>query len=80
MGVVNEYPITLHIYDVGDILLLENTLVSQQPKEIDARHHFIYDYVKDLTAKNRFFCSDENIANPFTKNRNNGPLELLASR
>ena len=55
MGIFVEYPITVHIDDVGAILILENTLVSQQTKQINARHHFIYDYVKYLTVEFNFY-------------------------
>ena len=51
MGVVIEYPITFHIYNIGAILISENTLVSQQTNHIDVRHHFISDYIEDSTVK-----------------------------
>ena len=51
MGVVVEYPITMHIDSVGDIFLSENTLVYKQTKHIDIRHHFIRDYVEEGTVK-----------------------------
>ena len=43
MEVVVEYLIYMNIDNVGDILLLENTSVSQPTKNIDVRHHFIRD-------------------------------------
>ena len=80
MGVVIEYPITFHIYNIGAILISENTLVSQQTKHIDVHHHFIHDYVEGGTVKIQIFRSEENMADPFTKNLGNGPLEFLTSR
>ena len=58
MGVVFEYPITMYVDNVGAILLLDNTSLSQQMKHIDVRHHFICDYIEDGTVKIRFFCSE----------------------
>ena len=46
-----KYPITVHVDNVGDIFLSENTLVSQRTKHIDMRHNFIFDYVEDRTVK-----------------------------
>ena len=55
--VVVEYPIIVHVDNVGAILLLEKKSVSQQTKLIDVNHHFIHDYVEDRTVKVQFFCS-----------------------
>ena len=43
MGVVVEYPITVHVDDVGAIFLSDNTSVSQWTKHIGVYHHFISD-------------------------------------
>ena len=51
MVVTSEYPINVQLDNVGDIFLLENTLVSQQTKHIDVRHHFNYYYAKYKTVK-----------------------------
>ena len=74
MGVVVEYPITVHVDNVGAIFLSNNISVSQQTKHIDVCHNFIHDYVEDGTVKIKIFRSEENMANPFTKNLSNGPL------
>ena len=79
MGVVVEYPINVHVDNVGDILLLENTSVSQQTNRIDGHHYFIRDYVEDGTVKIQFFRSEENMADPLTNNLSNGPFEWLKS-
>ena len=57
MGVVVEYPINVNVDNVRDIFLSENTSVSQQTKQIDVRHKFICDYVKDRTEKIKSVCS-----------------------
>ena len=58
MGVVVEYPINVHVDNVGAIFLLDNILVSQHMKYIYVRHHFIRDYVEDGTVKVQFFRSE----------------------
>ena len=39
MGVVVEYPITVHIDNVGYIFLSGNTLIYQRKKNTDIHHH-----------------------------------------
>ena len=80
MRVVVEYPIIVHVDNVGAIFLSDNTSASQQMKHIDVRHHFIRDYVEDGTVKINFFLSKEKMADPFPNNLSNEPFELLASR
>ena len=79
-GVNIKNPITLHVDNVGAIFLFYNKLVSQQTKHIDFFHHFIRDYIEEVTAKNQFVRSEENLADPFIKNLSNGPFESLISR
>ena len=69
-----EFPITVHVDNVGVILLSENTLVSRRTKHIDVHHHFIHDYVEDETVKIQFFHSEGNMADPFTNNLRNVPF------
>ena len=52
MGVVVEYPVTMHVDNVGAILPLGNTSVSQRMKDIDSRHQFIHDYVDLRNSEN----------------------------
>ena len=51
MGVTVKYPITVHVDNVGDILLSDEKLVYQQTYNIDMHHHFISDYVERVTVK-----------------------------
>ena len=77
MGVVVEYPIIVHIDNVGAIFLSEKTSEYQQTKHIDMRHHIIRDCVEGETVKIKFVCLEEKLADPFTKNLSNGPFESL---
>ena len=80
MGATAEYTITVHVDNVGAILLSENTSLSYWKKHIYACHPFICDYVEDGTVKNKFVCLEENLAYPSTKNLSNGHFEPLTSR
>ena len=80
MGVVFEYPIILHVDNIGAIFLPYNTSSSQRTKHIDVCHNFICNYVKGGTVKNKFFSSEGNIADPFTNNLSNGSFESHTSQ
>ena len=80
MGVFVEYLITMHVDNVGTISLSENTQVSQRTNKTYVRHQFIRDHVEDVTVKIQFVRSEENTADPFTKELSNGTFELLTSR
>ena len=43
-------------------------------------HHFIHDYFEAGTVKTKSVHSEENMADPFTKNLSNGPFKFLTSR
>ena len=79
MVVVVEYPIAMHINNVGSIFLSEKTYTPQLTNHIDVCHHFICDYVEDRTVEIYFFRSEENMAYPFTKKLSNGPFGSLTS-
>ena len=74
MGVVFEYPITVKVDNIGDILLSENTFLPQWTNNIDVRHKFIREYVEDRTLNIQFFHSEENLSDQFKKNLSNGPF------
>ena len=57
MGVVFDYPITVHVDNVGDIFPSENTSVSQQAEPIGVHHYYMRDYVEDWIVKIIFYCS-----------------------
>ena len=73
-GIVVEHPIAMHVDNVGTIFLSDNTSVSKSKKHIDVRHHFICDYIEYGTVKIQFVRSEENLADPFTKDLINGPF------
>ena len=80
MVVVVEYPIIVHVDNIGAIFLSDNTSAYQQTKHINVRHHFIHDYVGDGTVKIKFGPFEENMADSFTNNLSNGPFESITSR
>ena len=70
----------MHVDKVGDLSLLENTLVYKQTKQTYVHHHFIQEYTEYGTVKVQFVCSEENITEIFTKNLSNGTFESITTR
>ena len=79
-GVVDEYPINVHVDNVGAIFILDITSVSKQTKFIDVCNHFIWDYLEDRTVKIKKICLEENLTDQFIKNLSNGTFEFITSR
>ena len=79
LGVVVEYPITVHVDNVGAILLSVKTLLSLCKTHVGMYRRSICDCIEDGTVNIQFFRSEENLVNPFTNNLNNGLFELFTS-
>ena len=54
MKVVVKFTITMNVDNTVDTLLSDITLVSQNNNNIDIFHHFSWDYVEEVTVKNKF--------------------------
>ena len=74
LGIKVEYPITVNVDNVGAIFMATN-YTGKRTRHIDARYHFIRDYVEDGTVKILFVKSEENVADIFTKNTPNLPFK-----
>ena len=70
MGLPIQYPITVHVDNIGAIFMAENITTSNRTKHVDIRYHFIKEHVEDGIVKIQFVKSRENHADIFTKNLN----------
>ena len=68
MGKKISYPIQVNVDNAGAVFMANNQSTSQRTKHIDTRFHFVREYVEDGTVKVQFVKTDENLADPFTKN------------
>lgn len=68
LGIKIDFPITVHCDNVGAIFLANNAKNSQRTKHVDIRAHYVRQYVKDGTVKIIFVRSEDNAADPYTKN------------
>ena len=69
-----EFPIIINVDNVGAIYLAKNA-ESRRTKHVDIRYHFVREYVEQGIVKIIFVKSEENIADTFTKNVNEGTYE-----
>ena len=62
-----NYPILIYCDNAGAIFLTANR-ESRRTKYLNTKYHFIRQYVEDKIIKFIFVMSEENLADPFTKN------------
>jgi Reverse transcriptase (RNA-dependent DNA polymerase) len=63
-----KLPVIVHVDNVGAIFMSENVTATSRTKHIDARYHFIREYIEDGYIKIIFVKTDDNHADIFTKN------------
>jgi hypothetical protein len=63
-----DFPITVHVDNVGAIFLANNRTTSERTKHVDIRHHFVREFIEDGIVKIVFVRSKNNDADIFTKN------------
>jgi hypothetical protein len=71
LGITVEKPIIVHVDNIGAIFVAENASATKNTRHIDARYHFIRDFIIDGTIKISFIMSKLNKADIFTKNVTN---------
>ena len=54
--------------NVGAIFIAHNSKNSGRTKHINIKYHFIREYIIDGIVQVQFVRSEENLADPFTKN------------
>jgi hypothetical protein len=60
LGVKGTKPIMVHVNNVGSIVVAENHSATKQTRHIDARYHFVREYIIDGTIKIMFVNSKQN--------------------
>jgi hypothetical protein len=63
-----KYPITVFVDNVGAIFMLENVTATKQTQHVHTCYRFVYEEVEDGQIIVRFVITDENLADPYTKN------------
>lgn len=67
LGVDIEYPIVVHVDNVGAIYLAQNESTGRT-RHVDIRRHFIREFIQDGVLKIVFTNSASNISDTYTKN------------
>jgi hypothetical protein len=63
-----QMPIIVRVDNIGAIFMAENKSATSRTRHVDARYHFIREFVEDNFIKIIFVKTDENKADIFTKN------------
>ena len=75
-----ELPIDIHVDNVGAIFLANNANTGQRTRHIDVRYHYVREYIEDGIVMIRFVKSEDNDADPYTKNTPNNIYEKHTSK
>ena len=68
LGLDVEYPIIVHVDNIGAVYLANSACGSNRTKHVDTRYHFVREYVEDGILKIIYVKSDDNDADVMTKN------------
>ena len=69
LGVKIAYPIVVNVGNIGAIYLAKNETMGQRTKHIVNEYiDFVNEYIEDGIVKIVFVRSEDNMADPFTKN------------
>jgi hypothetical protein len=68
IGIKVKYPITVFVDNVGAIFMAENVTATKQTRHVHTRYRYVYEEVEDGRIIVRFVKTEENLADPYTKN------------
>jgi len=63
-----QLPIQVHVDNVGAIFLTKNATTGPRTRHIDARYHYVREYIEDGQVVIVFVRSADNVADTYTKN------------
>jgi hypothetical protein len=68
IGIEVKYPIIVKVDNIGAIFMSENVTATARSRHIDARYHYVRNYIEDGVIKIQFVFTKDNKADVFTKN------------
>jgi hypothetical protein len=71
MGIKVELPIVVRVDNVGAIFMAENASATSRTRHVDARYHYVREFIEEGFIKIIFVRSKDNLADGFTKNVQN---------
>ena len=67
LNIVVSKPIVVHVDNIGAIFMSENASATSRTRHVDARYHFVREFVEDGFLKIVFVKSQDNKSDIFTK-------------
>ena len=80
LGVILDYPVIVHVDNLGAIYLAGGNSSTQRTKHVDIRYHFVREYIEDGIVKVKFVRSEDNDSDVFTKNLSGELLDKHAEK
>ena len=71
IGIAVEYPIIVHVDNVGAIFMAENVTTSSRMRHVDCQTKYVWEFVENGFLKVVFVKSENNLADGETKNITN---------
>jgi hypothetical protein len=68
IGIKIKLPIIVKVDNVGAIFMAENVTATKLTRHVDARYHYVREFIEEGFIKIIFVKSDDNKADGFTKN------------
>ena len=68
LGMKLKLPIIVRVDNVGAIFMAENNTATSRTRHVDARYHFVREFIVDGYIKIIFVRSEHNLSDGFTKN------------
>ena len=68
MGIKLDLPIIVNVDNVGTIFMAENNTATSRTRHVDARYHFVREFIEEGYIKVIFVRSENNRSDGFTKN------------
>jgi len=70
LGIQVQKPVIVHVDNIGAIFMSENVTATARTRHVDARYHFVREFIEEGNIKIVFVKSLDNHADVFTKNVN----------
>jgi hypothetical protein len=68
LGIQVDLPIIVNVDNVGAIFMVENVTATSRTRHVDARYHYVREFIEEGFLKIIFVKSEDNKADGFTKN------------
>ena len=77
LNVKIKLPMKIYVDNVGALFLAKNPAATQRTRHIDVHYHYVRELIEKKLIEVEFVRSEDNLADPFTKNLGEESLNRL---